>query len=117
MTRLVHRLSLGILEYPLSVIGSWFGIPMTSMALVPLLIVCAMEEGTEVWMLSFGGFFSAVCLVAWFYLLAKEKQEKFYSVSKTMLFLLILLVQVSCHYHSRRSSEVRRRLANLGIVS
>ena len=78
------------------------------MALVPLLIVCASEEGAEVWMISFGGFFSAVCLAVWFYLLAKERQHEFYGVSKTTLFLLILLVQVSCHYHSRRSSEVRR---------
>mmetsp|Transcript_16501 Transcript_16501/g.34051 ORF Transcript_16501/g.34051 Transcript_16501/m.34051 type:complete len:301 (-) Transcript_16501:70-972(-) len=114
LTRYVQCLSLGLIEFPLSIIGSWFGIPLTSMALVPLLIVSMMgvvgeDEVIGDWVTAFGCAFLLLCLTTWFYLLSTEKQHLFYGVSKTKLFISILAVQLSCHYNSARSSAVASR--------
>ena len=80
---------LGPLEWPLSVVGTWFGIPVTSMALLPAVLACVVEpDGGHVYV---GVAALLVTLAVWFRQVGKGEAEAFYRVAKVRLGLSLSL--------------------------
>ena len=95
LTSPFNRIYLGVLEIPLTVVGTWFGIPITSMALCPLVLGVLESRSIHLTVLTFGLF--VVALIAYFVKLAKGKQDDFYAVPKVILFLALIGAQVATH--------------------
>lgn len=99
----------GYIEYPLTVIGTWFGIPLTSMSLIPMLIGSYYSYTNNIeaqgYTLTSLIYFTTV-LGYWFYTINAKKSYTFYALPKTYLFLLVVGVQISSFYTSLSVSSI-----------
>ena len=93
LTYPISSLYLGFLEVPLTVIGTWFGIPLTAMALAPL-VLAAVESPSCLPIVVASGLFSSAMLLVWFHRLSNGTEESFYAFPHLLLFIVVLVVQV-----------------------
>ena len=94
LTSFVNNLYVSYLEYPLSAVGCFFGIPVTSMALCPLIAAAVASKDTTLVLCA--SIATLAALVVWFYKIAHSSHESFYAVPSKVLFLTIFTVQLSC---------------------
>ena len=85
------------LEIPLTVVGTWFGIPLTAMALAPL-VLATTASPTSFLLFSVCSAALVSAFVVWFYFLFLGNEESFYAFPHTYLFVVMLLVQCLASY-------------------
>ena len=98
-----NRMYVSVLEVPLTVVGTWFGIPVTSMSLCALILGAATSRTFHLSLLSL--LFFVLALLAWFVLLSRGKHDDFYSLSKNALFGAIIGAQVATHVSFRMNPD------------
>jgi hypothetical protein len=79
------------LEYPLSVVGTWHGIPLTSMAFCPLAL--ASISCPFIYLRVLVGLLFTALLGVWFWAIANDCHEKFYMIEKATLMVAVLTAQ------------------------
>lgn len=95
LTSPFNRMYLSVFEWPLSVVGTWFGVPITSMCLCSVVLGALHSRNAD--LIGLSVLLGTLALGLWFYLLVNGRQEEFYGVPKTPLFLAIIGAQVTTH--------------------
>ena len=93
----VFNLEFGRLDYPLSVVGMWFGIPIFAICLLPLLLVhLVLYASASVLFSSVVLLLGLLALSIWIYLIRTKQLMTVYAVKRDPLAALLVLAHALC---------------------